>query len=124
MPRIIIAVAFILLLDLSPGWAQQQRRLSPGAESYTPSRIEWLWLHLQASNSTQISSDNFFSVDYVHNNNDTITIFVRYLPQADRSILNARIESVKKIAQMTAKSYGWDSWVKFVEDVKISQPSR
>jgi len=98
-----------------------QRKLSPGLESYTPTKMEWLIMDLQANGRTYLISDSEYSLDYLNSTDaETVTIFVRYRPNINREGMNIAIDTAKYVIQSTAKRHKWDDWVKIREDVQMS----
>jgi hypothetical protein len=49
---------------------------------------------------------------------DTLHILVRYRPPMTREGLNKSIEAARESIKQTARSYGWDKWVKIRETVE------
>ena len=90
----------------------------PGAEPFPPTRIDWLTTTLEANLRTEFVSDLHFVLHVTSPDSETIVIYVRYLPDVDRESMNLFIESAHKVIQITAKSYGWDSWLKVKEDIQ------
>jgi len=99
----------------------QESNLSPGLERYIPTRMEWLALHLQSYYSFSMNEYGC-KISFINavNESDTLIIYCRYLPTADREKLNALIEGRKLVAQIAIKHYGWEDWVQIKEDVKMS----
>ena len=62
----------------------QQAPSRPGLQPYTPTRIEWLALLLQAQLRQDATVDSPFSLNVVNSDHETILIFVRYQPNTDR----------------------------------------
>ena len=50
-------------------------------------------------------------------NPETILIYVRYLPTVNREVMNTYIDAAREVIKITAKSYGWDKWLKIREDI-------
>ena len=48
-------------------------------------------------------------------------IYARYLPDVNRTVMNISIDSARKVIEITAKSYGWDGWLKIREDVQLAK---
>lgn len=111
-----------LCLFLHGAFAQQQGPSRPGLQSYTPNRIEWLALILEAQLRQDATVDSPFSLHVVNSDHETILIFVRYQPNADREIMNMAVDTAREVTQMTAKSYGWSSWVKIKERIEMVKP--
>lgn len=65
-----------------------------------------------------------FSLDITTPDSDTILIYVRYLPSVDRPSMNSTIDTARRVIHITAKGYGWDSWLKIKEDVEPVKPSK
>ena len=90
-----------------------------GSAPYTPTRIEWLTLTLESQLRHDATQADPYVLHIVSTGDDTITIYVRYFSGMDRSILNEAIETAKKVAYITAKGYGWTSWLKLKEKVEL-----
>jgi hypothetical protein len=116
--KVIFSVLILCLLAANPVLAQQRKIVSPGAEPYTPTRIEWLTTTLQASLRTEEPN---YSLQITSPDYETILIYVRYFPTVNREEMNIMINSARKVIHITAKSYGWDSWLKIREDVQMQK---
>lgn len=90
----------------------------PGLQPYHPTRIEWLSLVLNSQLRQDATTDSPFSLNIVNSDHETILIFVRYHPSVSREIMNMAIETAREVTSITAKSYGWDKWVKIKERVE------
>ena len=66
------------------------------------------------------SADSPFFLSVVHVAHETLLISVRYLPTVNREMMNSAIDSARKVIMNTAKSYGWENWVKIREQVEMS----
>jgi hypothetical protein len=99
----------------------QPQKVSPGAQLYTPTRIDWLTTTLQASLRDSELETNRFQLEITSPDSETILIYVRYLPDVNRTIMNMSIDTARKVIEMTAKSYGWDGWLKVREDVQLQK---
>ena len=120
----VIIVALVITSYQSGGRAHAQAKLAPGLEPYTPTRIEWLTMDLEASNRVELSSETGCSLDYATADSDTVTIFVRHLPTADRRIINMAVDTARKLITSSAKRYGWDGWVRVREDIEMAKGTR
>ena len=60
----------------------------------------------------------------VQSDHETLLIFVRYGANTDRQIMNLSIDTARKVIATTAKSYGWDRWVKVRESVELARSVR
>lgn len=115
-----LAGAFLCLAF--QGAIAQQAPSRPGLQPYTPNRIEWLALLLQAQLRQDATVDSPFSLNVVNSDHETILIFVRYQPNADREIMNMAVDTAREVTQITTKSYGWSSWVKIKERIEMVKP--
>jgi hypothetical protein len=95
----------------------------PGLTPYTPTKIEWLALDVRSQLQQDASADSPFFLSVVHVDHETLLIKVRYLPTVNRETMNSAIDSARKVIIATARSYGWDNWVKIREQVELS-PSK
>src|SRR3989442_16007138 len=124
MTRAILQTLLVFILfGMNSAYAQQAEALRPGLQPYIPTRIDWLTIALQASLRTAMTEENRFTLQITSPDSETILIYVRYLPNVDREVMNMRIDTARKVIQITAKSYGWDSWVKIKEDVQMGKPN-
>jgi hypothetical protein len=94
------------------------QKASPGTELFTPTRIDWLTTTLQASLRDEQLQTSGFLLQITSPDPETILIYVRYLPNVDRYAMNSSIDAARDVIHMTARSYGWDEWVKVREDIK------
>ena len=91
----------------------------PGLTPYTPTEIEWLALTMRASLRQDASTDSPYSLDIILMDHETLLIVVRYHPTVNREIMNRTIDTAREVITSTAKSYGWDNWVKIRERVEM-----
>jgi hypothetical protein len=92
-------------------------------QPYVPTRLEWLALELNATSRVDLSLDSKYGMSFIdHDSEDTILIFVRYLPTVDREIMNKSIDNAKKSISKMAESRGWSSWLKVKESVEMIKP--
>jgi hypothetical protein len=96
----------------------QPQKLSPGAQPFVPTRIDWLTTTLQASLRDDQMQATGFLLQITSPDPETILIYVRYLPDVNREVMNMSVDSSREVIQITAKRYGWDRWVKIREDVQ------
>lgn len=100
---------------------EQRPTLSrPGLGAYTPSEGEWLALLMRAGLRREATPDRPYSLDIVLADPQTLQIVVRHAPTMKRDQLNNTIEAAREAIRSTAKSHGWDKWVKIREKVEVS----
>ena len=93
---------------------------SPGFEEYTPSRLEWLAVHLNTFTTYITFGVRECEVLYVPGEDGrTLILRISYPSDADMKRVNHYIENAKKLAKDMAKVYNWDSWLEF--EIKIDQ---
>jgi len=104
--------------------SEQQTPNRPGRTLYTPTEIEWLALTMRASLRHDASTDSPYSLDIILVDDETLLIVVRYHPTVNREIMNRTIDTAREAIRSTAKSYGWDKWVKIRESVEMYPPPK
>ncbi len=114
MKKISILILLILILFSSVAYSTE------GSTPYIPSRLEWFAMEMNVNSSTDFGDDGITMKFVGLEKTNEILIFVRYLPKADREILNTRINYARKLIKIIAKNYGWDKWLKIKEDVKMA----
>lgn len=93
-----------------------------GAKPYTPTRLQWLALKLNAELGRQFSQDGFQMLFVPAEKDNAILIVVNYLKGSvpERQI-DAEVKHAKKVIEISAKAQKWDSWLKVKELVKATQ---
>jgi hypothetical protein len=77
---------------------------------------------LNADLRIAISTNNGYLMNFVPiEKEDTILIYVRYLPSVNREAMNISINSARKVISIKVEHYGWDSWLKVKEDIQMVQ---
>jgi hypothetical protein len=99
----------------------QQERVSPGAQPFVPTRIDWLTTTLQASLRDDQMQTTGFLLQITSPDPETVLIYVRYVPDVNREVMNTSIDVARRVIQITARGYGWDKWVKIREDVQLAK---
>ena len=102
---------------------EQETPNRPGLTPHTPTKIEWLALDVRSQLQQNVRADSLFSLSVVHVDHETLLIVVRYPPTVNREMMSSAVASARRIIMTTAKSYGWENWVKIREQVEMS-PSR
>lgn len=96
----------------------QPTRSRPGVTPYTPTEGEWLALLMRAGLRREATPDHPYSLDIVLADPQTLQIVVRHASKLDRNQLNKAIETAREAIRSTARSYGWEKWVKIREMVE------
>jgi hypothetical protein len=94
----------------------------PGFTPYTPTKIEWLALTMRASLRQEARPDAPYSLDIIPVDHETLLIFVRAHPTTSRESMRGTIDTAREVIMRTAKTYGWDNWVKIRERVEMYPP--
>jgi hypothetical protein len=121
----LIAICMMIFVS-SIVWAQDQTGKLEGIKPFTPTRLEWLAVELNASSRVEeLFVNPHLTMDFVPMmNSNTIIIYVTYLPNTDRKIINKYIDGARKLISKKAKSYGWSSWLKVKENLKMIYPKK
>jgi hypothetical protein len=121
--RLVATITLAFLIGALAGKAQRGA-IPEGTKPFVPSRLEWLALDMESRFRSEFSSRDGFSIDFVAIGADnTLLVYVRYLPRAEREIMNMRIETIKKVIAIESKQRGWSSWLRVKEDVMMEDPS-
>lgn len=115
------AFAILTCFLVSTAFAQSIHS-KPGLQPYTPTRIEWLALLCNDQLRQDASVDFPFNLNIVQKDHETLLILVQYQPNVNREIMNNAIDTARKVIMITAKSYGWDKWLKIKERVEMVTP--
>lgn len=117
----VLGILLMLLLPLI-SLAQEQKENHPGLTPYIPTQIEWLALIADSVVHHKATIEEPFFISVIHEDHETLQIFVRYSSNVNREIMNLTIDSAREIIRMKAKSYGWQNWVKIRERVEKFPP--
>ena len=93
----------------------------PGMVPYTPTRLEWLAVDLEASYHEDFGRDSVYSLHYLPKPPNTVLIFVHYKNETPAETVNRAIDSAKEVVNQDASSHGWQSWVKVEVQRKLIQ---
>ena len=91
----------------------------PGLAPYIPSEGEWLALIVRAGLRREATGDSPYSLDVVLVGPETLEIVVRHHPTVRRESVQKTIDAARETIRNTARSYGWDKWVKIREYVEM-----
>jgi hypothetical protein len=93
----------------------------PGMTPYTPTRLEWLALDLEASYHEDFGRNSDYSLHYLPKPPNTVLIFVHYKNEASAETVNHAIDAAKEVVNQDAASHGWRSWVNVEVQRKLIQ---
>ena len=118
--KIKVTVASVALLGAicfcAYATSQDNQDKLEGSKAYIPSRLEWLAVDLNASLRVSFSNENKYYMGFAHGQDDSIIIYIRYMPDVNRELMNKTIDSTKEIIKMRLESHKWTS-IKIKEDV-------
>lgn len=123
--RPIIALVCFLIGVLATN-AQNPAR-SEGATPYTPTRLEWLAVDLQSLMGLDITTNpEGYGITFASSSaeENTILIYVTYLPTVRRELMNGDLEEARKFIASYATAKGWSSWLKVKENIKMLEPPK
>jgi len=85
----------------------------PGMIAYTPTRLEWLALQLQA-NYRDENFDNAgqYGVGFIPKSPNTIVIFVTYTEAASAANVDTAVLVAQTALKRESSRFGWSDWVK------------
>ncbi len=112
----------VIITFLTVTWAQDRFSNLEGSKPYTPSRLEWLAVELNANLRISMSVNNGYLMNFAAiEKEDAVLIYVRYLPKVNREAMNISINSAREVISIKTKQYGWNSWLKVREDIQMEQ---
>lgn len=116
---ILVVSVLLMLLNMTNGYCQ-----SPGSEPYTPTKLEWFEVYLNATLRLDDIDTLGYSIDFRSDRKtDTIIMYVSYLPRADRKQMNEIIELTRSHIRIKAALFRWSSWIKFKEELHLIKKS-
>ena len=86
---------------------------APGLEKYTPTRLDWLLVLLNARFQIEHPFRLYFKTG---DDGKSICIMVSYSGDVDKRIVDEWIHRAKDVVLEVAASYGWDSWLEVKVD--------
>jgi hypothetical protein len=96
-----------------------------GILPYTPTRLEWLAVEMNAYHRQQLTAEHPYMVTFVPLiNDDTILIHVYYARSSDPVALNMALNGARKVLDITLHAKGWAGWVKVREQLVMHQERR
>jgi hypothetical protein len=99
-------------------FAQVRANELQGTKPYTPSRLEWLAVDLNASTRMdELETKGYFLKFVPLANKDTIMIYVGYMPNVDRVSMNIGIDAARKVIKINAEAKGWQDWLRVEENL-------
>lgn len=96
-------------------------------ERYTPTRLEWLVLRMEAKvpmllsqvrRLTSVQSVDDIRVYFRLKEPDTAVIVVRAVKDIPQNVVEALHQGLESEAYEIAKYYGWETWLKIEWDVR------
>ena len=116
-----LTAGFIGLASIAAVEAQSAP-VTEGAKPYTPSRLEWLAVKLNAELGRQFSQGGFQMLFVPVEKDNTILILVNYFQgTVPEGQIDTEVKHAKKVIELTAKARKWDSWLKVKDIVKATQ---
>jgi len=114
----ILVATFIGVAGIGLVHAQKAPR-TEGAKPYTPTRLEWLAVKLNAELGRQFSQGGFQMLFVPKETENTIVIVVNYFEGTVRpGQIEAEVKHAKKVIELTAQARKWLKWLKVKELVK------
>jgi len=117
MKQIIWGVCALSLLAALA--ARSNPPVQPGMMPYTPTRLEWLTVDLEASYHQDFGRDTPYSLHYLPKAPNTVLIFVHHTSETPAGALETAIDAAKQQVNQDASSHGWSSWVKIEVQRKL-----
>jgi hypothetical protein len=120
-----VANVLLLLSSLTCASAQGRTAQPEGAKPYTPTRLEWLAVELNARMREDFGPDRDYALSFVADSkHDTIVILASYLPSVNREAMRVTINYARKAVSLLSDYRGWSSWLKVREQVEAAQQDK
>lgn len=112
---------------------EQQPPNRPGLTPYTPTRIEWLALTVNAQLQYERYAEDPYEVFVVPADHETLELLIRYHAgtirrqhnsPANLAMMKRKIKATRELIMTTATRYGWEKWVTIREPVEMSPPPK
>lgn len=117
---LIVIIPAILLISTFTTHAEQGAAIQEGMKPYTPTRLEWLAVELNASNRTDAYGLEGYALSFIPlEKENTILIYVLYSEYTNRQAMNIGIKAAHEVIESNLKSRGWDSWIKVRERIEM-----
>ncbi|MDE0086200.1 MAG: hypothetical protein OXU23_10840 [Candidatus Poribacteria bacterium] len=85
---------------------------APGLEKYTPTRLDWLTVMLNAQFSYDNVVSDRFTLSYLPGvDGKSLSVIVKHFADADKERMEERIDLAKKAVSAVSEMYNWDSWL-------------
>lgn len=92
---------------------------APGLEKYTPTRLDWLTVMLNAQFRYDNAISDRFSLSYLPGQDGkTVYVIVKHFADANKKRMDERIDLAKKAVSAVSELYEWDSWLEVKVDVE------
>lgn len=88
---------------------------APGFEKYTPNRLDWLTLVLNANFQQDGPCRLYYTAGI---DGKSISVVIRHYARVDKELINGSVTMAKQAVSMYAKNYGWDSWLEVKVDIE------
>jgi hypothetical protein len=122
-----VCACLLSIVAIATSVRAMQTKTSPGMLPYSPTRLEWLELDLQACFRTEdnINPEASYAVNYYAKEPDTIVVLVQYSDHTSAKIVETAVEHAKRVAEKEVAGFGWSSWAKVeVQRVETDVPSK
>lgn len=115
-----LITAFIGVAAVASVHAQKSPK-TEGAKAYTPTRLEWLAVKLNAELGRQFSQGGFQMLFVPKELENKIVIIVNYFKGSVRpGQVEAEVKHAEKVIALTAQARKWDKWLKVEKLIKGS----
>jgi Domain of unknown function (DUF4190) len=105
-----------------------QSVIGEGAKPYSPSRLEWLAVQLNASHRVRLNDEDKYELYFIPLDPlNTIQVIVGYrsdMSYQERQLMDREIAAAKKTLNNEIAIHGWDSWVIVKEEREIYNLSK
>lgn len=95
---------------------------TPGLEKYTPTRLDWLTVMLNAQFRYDNAQSDRFTLSYLPGQDGkTLHVIVKHFTDVDKERMDERINLAKKAVSAVSEMYDWNTWLEIKIDVEELQ---
>lgn len=121
---LVLFLCGMLFSLFSTSYREVKAETSPGMDKYTPTKLEWAAVELNAYFRDKFAEGSFFvkqkfEVSYRAKTPDTIIVRCAYSANMSRPDLNKLVEALKKMVSNYASRKGFGDWLKVEEETRI-----
>ena len=95
---------------------------APGLKKYTPTRLDWLTVMLNAQFGYDNALSDRFTLSYLPGRDGkTVNVIVKHFADVDKQHMDDRINLAKRAVSAVSEMYDWNTWLEVKVDIEELQ---